>query len=59
MKDPRRSAITKSVDEMDLEKLRVIAQAARDYVMAGLCGNERADQRAKLEALIEVARDDR
>lgn len=47
-----------SVDEMDVEQLKQIATAAQEYVMAGLCGNEPADQRDKLNALIEVARTD-
>lgn len=47
------------VEDMDRDQLEAIARAAQEYVMAGLCGNEPADQRDKLNALIDVARTDR
>jgi hypothetical protein len=45
------------IDEID--RLRVIEQRARDYVMGGLCGNIAEHQREALTALIDVARTDR
>lgn len=33
-----------------------VERAAAAYVMAGLCGNDRADQSAKLTALVEAVR---
>lgn len=43
------------LDEID--RLQPIAQAAQDYVMAGLCGN--VDIRVQWAKLVEVARTDR
>lgn len=61
---PNADEVLAALNELDaalarVAELEAIGRAAEDYVMAGLCGNEPADQRAKLAALVEVARTDR